>query len=216
MSEAEPISEPPVPPTAKGASTRRRILDAGVELFAAQGYHATTINEIGLRSGVMRGALYYHIKAKEDLLYEVLCRHVEAVLEAARPIVATDIPPAEKLIRLGRVHAETILERHLEVTIYMRDARALTGERAKRLRGLQADVEALWMQLYDEAVQAGAVRPVDPIAIKGVIGMVNSVHSWYRPDGRLDAVAIAEHLVDVAIRGLLVAAVDPLPCVRGR
>lgn len=200
MSSAEPLIEPP---TAKGASTRKRIVDAGVELFAAQGYHATTINEIGLRSGVQRGALYYHIKAKEDLLFEVLRRHVEAVLEAARPIVAADIEPHEKLERLLRAHAATILERHLEVTIYMRDARALTGERAARLRRLQADVEDVWTGLFDEAAAAGTARPLDPIAVKGVIGMVNSVHAWYRPGGRLDAEEIAESLAEVAFRGLL-------------
>lgn len=197
-------SSPALPPTAKGANTRRRIVDAAIELFAANGYHATTVNEIGLRAGAQRGALYYHIKAKEDLLFEVLCEHVEVVLEAARAIAATDLEPAEKLARLVRTHAETILEHRLEVTIYERDRRALSPPRRAELRALQADVEELWMRLFAEGVEAGTLRPVDRVAIKGAIGMVNSAHHWFRPGGRLTAPEVAGHLADAVFAGLLI------------
>lgn len=192
-----------LPSTPKGLNTRRRIVDAAIDLFAHNGYHATTINEIGLKSGVGRGALYHHIKAKEDLLFEVLREHVEAVLAAAREIeAATDLEPAEKLRRLLRSHAETILEHRHEVTIYERDARALTGERAAQLREIQAQVEDVWVRLFAEGVQAETLRPVDPVALKGIIGMVNSAHNWFRPEGRLTAEEIGEALADVAFRGL--------------
>ncbi|HEX4107553.1 MAG TPA: TetR/AcrR family transcriptional regulator [Solirubrobacteraceae bacterium] len=206
MTDAPSAAPVPVPvaKTPKGASTRRRIVDAAIELFAAQGYHATTINEIGLRAGVQRGALYHHIKAKEDLLHEVLTQHVEAVLEAAQAIVDADLAPAEKLDRLLRTHARTLLERGGELAIYDRDARALTGARRTDLRARQAEVERLWVRIFQEGVQAHTLRALDPVAIKALIGMVNALHHWFRPDGRLGAEEIAQIISDVVLRGVLV------------
>ena len=41
----------------RSAETRRRVLDAAIELLAAAGYAATTTTAVGERAGVSRGAL---------------------------------------------------------------------------------------------------------------------------------------------------------------
>ena len=48
--------------------TRRRILDVALELFASQGYDRTSLREISERLGFSKAALYYHFRAKEDIL----------------------------------------------------------------------------------------------------------------------------------------------------
>ena len=44
--------------------TRRALLDAARTIFTTQGYAATSTEEIVLRAGVTRGALYYHFRDK--------------------------------------------------------------------------------------------------------------------------------------------------------
>jgi len=47
---------------------RRKILDAALELFAAQGFDATTVREIAERVGMSDAALYYYFKNKREIL----------------------------------------------------------------------------------------------------------------------------------------------------
>lgn len=189
-------------PTSRGLDSRQRILAAAIELFARQGYHATSISDIGEYTGIQRGALYYHIRSKEDLLFAVLRQHVEAVLERALEIVATDLPPAEKLVRLFHEHVALLMERQRDLTIYQRDSQALTGERLADLRDLQARVEQVWKNTVEEATAAGTLRPIDPVVVKGILGMANSLHTWFDPDGRLTATQIADRLCDFVLLGV--------------
>src|SRR5216110_1198663 len=48
--------------------TRARIQRVALELFAEQGYDATSLREIAERLGVTKAALYYHFKSKEDIV----------------------------------------------------------------------------------------------------------------------------------------------------
>ncbi|WP_331748856.1 MULTISPECIES: ScbR family autoregulator-binding transcription factor [unclassified Streptomyces] len=59
--------------------TRRAILVAAAEVFDEVGYEAATISEILKRSGLTRGALYFHFGSKEELAQGVLAVQVEAL-----------------------------------------------------------------------------------------------------------------------------------------
>jgi hypothetical protein len=50
---------------------------------------------------------------------------------------------------------------------------------------------------------AGELLPTDPaVAAAFILGAVNAVAAWYRPDGRLSADRIADHYADLAVRSL--------------
>ena len=55
--------------------TRTRLLEAGAALFAAQGFHGTTVREIAERAGVNLAAGHYHFGSKRELYLEVFRAH---------------------------------------------------------------------------------------------------------------------------------------------
>ncbi|MDQ1293773.1 MAG: hypothetical protein QG608_1654 [Actinomycetota bacterium] len=63
-----------------GVDTRRKVLRVALELFMSQGYDRTSLREISDRLGFSKAALYYHFKAKEDIL-EALAGDVLSDLE---------------------------------------------------------------------------------------------------------------------------------------
>jgi len=52
--------------------TRQKLLGAGLEVFALDGYSAATLERVAQQAGVSRGAVYWHFKGKDALLQELL------------------------------------------------------------------------------------------------------------------------------------------------
>jgi AcrR family transcriptional regulator len=65
--------------TAADVSTRDRLLDAAIALFARQGYSSTSVADIQQACGLSpgSGALYKHFPSKKALLQEAMRRQVE-------------------------------------------------------------------------------------------------------------------------------------------
>ena len=56
---------------AKGELTRRRIIEASLQLFSVKGYFNTSISDILKSVNLTKGGLYCHFKSKEDIWYAV-------------------------------------------------------------------------------------------------------------------------------------------------
>ncbi|MDD2456783.1 MAG: TetR family transcriptional regulator, partial [Kiritimatiellae bacterium] len=53
---------------AEAEQTRLRILRAALSLFAEKGYERTTFEDVARRIRLSKGAVYWHLKSKPDLL----------------------------------------------------------------------------------------------------------------------------------------------------
>jgi AcrR family transcriptional regulator len=56
----------------RGEQSRREIVSVAIECFSRYGYQGTSIDRIARAAGVTKGALYYHFKDKEALLFGAL------------------------------------------------------------------------------------------------------------------------------------------------
>ena len=78
----------PAKATPKSRRTRKRILDAAMELFAERGYHASSNADVAEAAGLTRGAMLYHFPTREDLVEAAIDhiqeRRTEAFEDAAR------------------------------------------------------------------------------------------------------------------------------------
>lgn len=184
-------------------TTRSRILRVAAEVFAKKGYHGTGVAELGKAAGLQRGALYYHIRSKEDLLFDLSRRHVEEALERGRLIAESDLAPLEKFREWGREHLEVITQRQAEVTVVMREMHALTGERAMELVRLRDEYESLFTAILAEGAEAGLFDRPDTVVTHAILGMYNSPHVWFSHASALTARELADRLSDLVLEGIL-------------
>lgn len=85
----------------RGAHTRNQIKAQAVALFIANGYHATSVEEIARAVGGSRATIYQYFTSKEDIYAELVRECEDAVLEHARTL--TDLgPDAQGLRNLSR------------------------------------------------------------------------------------------------------------------
>jgi AcrR family transcriptional regulator len=73
------------PRQARALATRETILDAAAHEFAAEGYQGASLSKILERSGVTKGAMYFHFASKE-----AMARAVADIMEARIPEVVAD------------------------------------------------------------------------------------------------------------------------------
>lgn len=62
--------------------SRGEILDAALACFAARGYHETSVDDIALRAGLSKGAIYWHFEGKRELFLALVDRFSEQALTA--------------------------------------------------------------------------------------------------------------------------------------
>jgi AcrR family transcriptional regulator len=120
-------------------TTRRRIIDAGLDLFLRQGYAATTLEQIADQAGVAVQTLYFHFGNKRTVLKEIV--DVVAVGDD-EPVALLDRPWMQQL------RAEPDARRAL--TIWIRNSRAIFARVAPIMRivrdaaGADPDMATQW------------------------------------------------------------------------
>ncbi|GAB5469298.1 MAG: TetR/AcrR family transcriptional regulator [Rhodospirillales bacterium] len=179
-----------------------RIREIAAGLFAAKGYNGVGVAEIGAATGLGRGALYHHIGSKEDLLYDIASRYIAELVESGRAIAANYPDPVERIHRLSR-HLMRIVGQHLaEMTVCFREVGALTGEHYRTVSKLHSDYQQIWEDAIVAGAASGDFRPVDRIAVKGLLGMFFYSFLWLKPGGDHAPEEIGDIFSDLVIRSL--------------
>ncbi len=71
--------------------SRKHLLAAAIDCFARFGYQGASIDRIARHAGVTKGALYYHFRDKEELLYEA----VSSRIQEFEQFVLAEVGPAD-------------------------------------------------------------------------------------------------------------------------
>lgn len=111
------------PHSARGKARLARILEAATELFLKEGYEATSIDAILLRSGGSKSTLYAYFPTKEDLF--------RSVIDA---IVANDIGGTLDIVGNARVTLTEFAAQRLKVVLSPRHRAVLRLVIAERER----------------------------------------------------------------------------------
>ena len=139
---------------------RRQILDAARRLFAANGFHATSMQDLLAECGLSAGAVYRYFPSKEDMIVAI----AEEAMGSVRKVVADDIDDLTlpEIVRrmlvavderadrddLGRLALQVWAEAARSETLRRRlvgfvyETRALLRDRIAAAYGPEGDAEA--------------------------------------------------------------------------
>lgn len=91
-------------PYAKTAARREAILDAALDVFGQQGYHAGSLREVAELVGLSEAGVLHHFASKAELLTAVLDRR-DAMVEDAVPPAALGEERLHRMLEIARQNA---------------------------------------------------------------------------------------------------------------
>ena len=189
----ESASSPPTKVGSRAAASRSRIVAAALDLFSTRGYEGTSIRDIAGAVGMTTASLYYHFSSKDELFVGVHGLSIDAVTSAVERAIEGIVDPWNRLEAAAEAHCATLFDTDRTHAIL---AVRISG-------GLAAVNDAIVAQrdAYERLVQ----RLVDDLAVSPdldrrllrlhVLGVMNSLATWYRRDGPLSAAAIGRQVV---------------------
>ena len=202
-----PDEHPPLMARTRSATyddQRDAILARAAELFADQGYTATSMNDIAAACGTSKAGLYHYYRDKRELLFQITVGHV-ARLEQFVVEVMQDTQHADAETRLRALILRFVREyadAQNEHRVLTEDVRFLEAGERRQVQEPQRRVVAA----FADAI--AAVRPnlsrneLDrPLAML-LFGMINWMFTWLRPDGGLTHEQMAPIVADLFFGGL--------------
>jgi AcrR family transcriptional regulator len=188
---------------AKWEARRETIIDTSARLFAANGYHATGINELCDANELGKGALYHYIGSKEGLLVAIHDRVMDEVMRGADRVAEAGGSPPDQLAMLGGELLDVIHRYPDHVWVFLHEFPALTGERAEQFRDRRREYERRVEAVLRAGVESGEFRPLDPwLTARAWLGMHNYTYLWLKPGKGLSANDVAQPFAEIFTRGI--------------
>ncbi|MFN8025456.1 MAG: TetR/AcrR family transcriptional regulator [Acidimicrobiia bacterium] len=187
----------------KWKARRAEIIDTSAHVFARSGYHATGINELCEVNGFGKGAFYYYIGSKEELLAAIHDRVMDEVLAGAARVVEAGGTPSAQLAALGDELLDVIGRYPDHVWVFLHEFPALTGDHAEQFRRRRKEYEKVVEQVLRAGIKAGEFRKVDPwLTARAWLGMHNYTYLWLRPGGKLSPSDAAKPFAEIFLHGI--------------
>ncbi len=185
---------------------RQEVMDVAARIFSEKGYEATSIQEIAEEVGILKGSLYYYIDTKEDLLFGIIKEAYDSALGVIKELEQRDGNALELIEALVRRHAEVFAATRLQSSVFFREFRALSEERQKTIREAAVVYNRFVVAQIRRGQQSGEIKPEinARLAAIGIIGMMNSMAFWYRPEGSATVAQIGAEFSQLVIGGLRV------------
>ncbi len=140
--------------------TRQHLLDAAAIVFARNGFHGSTLDEVAATAGFSKGAVYSNFKSKDDLFLELLDDRinrqfavVSKVLESGSHDKEEQFPRIREIFRSDMFWSDDFIALWMEFVLY---ARRNPEAKAKLAASVQRSREQVRQLIEHEYATVGA------------------------------------------------------------
>ncbi len=152
------------------AATRRRLIDAARERFAADGYDHTSTEQIREQAGVSRGAMYHHFASKREMFEAVFLEVSDETIQGAIGEAGSGGSRLDDLTRACLTWLREVRRPHAAAILLDQGPQVLGWQRA---RDLEAETS---LRLMEAALaQAAAAGEIDVVSIPLTARLLNAI-----------------------------------------
>lgn len=146
----------------------RLIFQAAEDMFLERGYHETSIDEIAARVGIAKGTVYLHFPSKEDLIFALVERDLQRMLDNIEVRVADVTSTRDKLEAIFRTIYSSFFDQRLCIPYLINNSTDLLRlflEKKSSMHIKWDQISALVCSLLDEGKASGEFDSAIPTLI---------------------------------------------------
>ena len=169
-----PVSTPPLPRDAsdteigdrvkrlRSSIRTREILEAAARMMAASGFEEVSMQALAEEAGVSVGLLYRYFSGKEEILFSVITRILDELLEEVPAAMAGAGDDPVLALGAGIDAYCRVIGRHRQAAMLTyRESKSLSPEGRARLKELEEETSRPFVALIARGMAAGALVQVD-------------------------------------------------------
>jgi TetR/AcrR family transcriptional regulator, cholesterol catabolism regulator len=204
-------------PRDAAADPKQEILRTSARLFQQRGYDATSMNDVAAALKLSKGGLYHHFQSKDEILFEIMNHAMEITQERVLNPLQSIPDPEERLRTLIRLHIEVVLSpRDREITVMLHENHPLPPSLRKRINARKKEYVHFLEKLIAEVQQkiraqklrenhgsgdTGKAKVSPRAAAFALLGMINWIYQWYKPEGDLQAQNLIPQFTELVFGG---------------
>jgi TetR/AcrR family acrAB operon transcriptional repressor len=198
------------PATRRGEPGRSGLMATAIDCFARYGYAGTSIDRIARAAGVTKGALYYHFRDKEQLLFAVVKDRVEAFEQHVLGRVKRHDDPRAALQEIARICAQNAIEdnhRRFILTL-MVEALDTNAALSSEFREMLHRFRSFHRHLIRQGQERRVFRPEVDVVVAAeqfVSGILGAEIQYYQDPARIDLARTLECHVEQFLAWLAVS-----------
>lgn len=188
-------------------SSRRRqneIMDAAAKVFAKQGFHGTSTQDIADVLGIRQASLYYYFTSKEMALELVCLKGVEGFLEDATDIASRSISPTEQISLLIEAHLRALAERQDFVRTFLTERQYLPKLSRRKVGKISRAYESVIERVIASGIAKSefAAHTHPRVLTLALLGLCKSVATWHGYSDHIALPKVAEAFSTILLRGI--------------
>lgn len=185
------------------------IVETALKLFAEEGYHAATLDEVAAKIGVSKATLYYYFRNKEEIIRAILNRSLERMKQTLE-IKKSSLSTREKIRQFIEYHVVFGADNADLAKITFEQLNILPKRSREVVKRKQREVVDFLQSLLQSGVDEGIVSVDNTrLAAIAIIGMCNWTYHWYKPEGKMSPQQIANVYINLLENGYLKKITDP-------
>jgi TetR/AcrR family transcriptional regulator, cholesterol catabolism regulator len=173
-------------------------------LFKENGFINTSVSQIAGELKIQKASLYYYIKDKETLLYEILSRTMDQMLDQVESVAILPLSPEKKLDRVIHSHIENAVKYLNEFSVLLHDTRRLSPELRKNILSKRKQYEKVFLNIITDGIEQKVFKREDEkMLLYMILGSCNWLYQWFYQEGNKDPRQIANVFSRIFLEGLL-------------
>ncbi|TGR64414.1 TetR/AcrR family transcriptional regulator [bacterium M00.F.Ca.ET.194.01.1.1] len=192
------------PPVLENA--RDRILDEAAELFGAGGYDKSSLNDVAVRLGVSKAAVYHYFSTKQAIYDAIIVRTLQGLNDHVGSSVSKATDADAKLRSFMIAHAEFFEANYWGFVCMLVGYGGMANPSLiSAANNLRVEYETMLRDILKEGMETSIFTKTEVTTVShSVLSMLNWMVRWFKPNGPKRAASFAQQYYELLTHGLLV------------
>ncbi|WP_284138972.1 MULTISPECIES: TetR/AcrR family transcriptional regulator [unclassified Virgibacillus] len=196
---------------------KMKLIESGLSLFAAKGYHATSIQEIADMAGVSKGSFYVYFDSKEDFVTIIFTYFNEQITQRLQAVQQKNLTPSQCLAEQITVLINYIYSYKSFIQMYLRENISIGTKMDTLIESIKKQ-NYEWLCTNIHAIYGDKVMPFLNDCVIQLEGIMNGYLKWIVFEGvQINRERLGHFIVsrlNDLVYGMLTTEEQPLVTIR--